>query len=153
MPKYTLHVNGSQREVDADSDTPLLYVLHDYLELNGPKYGCGLAQCGSCSVLIDGKATTSCVIPVSSIGDKEVTTLEGLADEKGLHPVQRAFVQEQAAQCGYCINGMIMSTVSLLNQVKNPDEGEIRKALQPNLCRCGTHTRIIKAVKRAIINR
>ncbi len=152
MPKYTLQVNGSQREVDTDSDTPLLYVLHDYLELNGPKYGCGLAQCGSCYVLLDGKATTSCVIPVSSIGDKKITTLEGLVDEKGLHPVQRAFVQEQAAQCGYCINGMIMSTVSLLNLNKMPDDSEIRAALNPNLCRCGTHTRMIKAAKKAIIN-
>lgn len=152
MPTYTLYINGQKREVEAEPETPLLYVLHDHLELNGPKYGCGLAQCGACSVLVDGNATTSCVIPVSTIGKKEITTLEGLAKDDELHPVQQAFVVEQAAQCGYCLNGMIMSTVSLLNRTKNPDESQIKAALQQNLCRCGTHTRIIKAVKRAIKN-
>lgn len=150
MPKYTLLVNGRESEVETDTDTPLLYVLHDYLELNGPKYGCGLAQCGSCSVLINGNAATSCVIPVSSIGTKEITTLEGLSSNGELHPVQQAFIEEQAAQCGFCINGVIMSTVSLLNRNKNPEDSEIRAALNTNLCRCGTHTRMIKAVKRAI---
>tara|TARA_Y100001972_G_C7660875_1_gene333309 strand:- start:1434 stop:1940 length:507 start_codon:yes stop_codon:yes gene_type:complete len=152
MPKYTLYVNGRHSVVETEPDTPLLYVLHDHLELNGPKYGCGLAQCGSCSVLIDGSAATSCMIPVSTIGDKEITTLEGLADGEKLHPVQDAFVKVQAAQCGYCLNGMIISTVSLLNRTRKPDESQIRAALQPNLCRCGTHTRIIKAVKRAANN-
>ena len=150
MPKYTLLVNGRESLVETDADTPLLYVLHDNLELNAPKYGCGLAQCGSCSVLIDGNAAISCVISVSSIGNKEITTLEGLSTDGKLHPVQQAFIEEQAAQCGYCLNGMIMSTVSLLNRTKKPDESQIKAALQQNLCRCGTHTRMIKAVKRAI---
>ena len=152
MATYTLYINGQKKEVETEPETPLLYVLHDHLELNGPKYGCGLAQCGACSVLVDGSATTSCVIPVSTIGKKEITTLEGLAEDDELHPVQHAFVVEQAAQCGYCLNGMIMSTVSLLNRTKNPDESQIKAALQQNLCRCGTHTRIIKAVKQAIKN-
>jgi nicotinate dehydrogenase subunit A len=150
MPQFTLHVNGSQKTVDTEPDTPLLYVLRDYLELNGPKFGCGLSQCGACMVLLDGRATTSCMIPVSSIGNTEITTLEGLADSNGkLHAVQAAFVQEQAAQCGYCLNGMVMAAVDLLSKNPQPDDTAIREALQFNLCRCGTHTRIIKAVKRA----
>ncbi len=153
MPQYPLFINGSRKTVDTEPDTPLLYVLHDHLELNGPKFGCGLAQCGSCSVLIDGKVTTSCLLPVSDMGNKKITTLEGLASKNGkLHRVQRAFVAEQAAQCGYCINGMVMSVVSLLNQTKYPNDTEIIEALKPNLCRCGTHTRFIKAVQRAIEN-
>jgi nicotinate dehydrogenase subunit A len=150
MPQFILHVNGSQKTVDTEPDTPLLYVLRDYLELNGPKFGCGLSQCGACMVLLDGRATTSCMIPVSSIGNTEITTLEGLADSNGkLHAVQAAFVQEQAAQCGYCLNGMVMAAVDLLSKNPQPDDTAIREALQFNLCRCGTHTRIIKAVKRA----
>jgi nicotinate dehydrogenase subunit A len=153
MPKYTLHINGSEKVVDAEPETPLLYVLRDYLELNGPKFGCGLSQCGSCMVLVDGNAVTSCVRPVASIGDSKVITLEGLASEKGkLHPVQEAFVEEQAAQCGYCLNGMVMASVGLLNKNPNPGEEEIMGALQMNLCRCSTHSRIIKAIKRAAKN-
>lgn len=153
MPKYTLFINGSNKTVDSDPDTPLLYVLRDQLELNGPKYGCGVSQCGSCAVLIDGKNTTSCMLPVSSLRDAKITTLEGLADKKGrLNSVQRAFVQEQAAQCGYCLNGMIIAAVSLLERNPSPSDAEIREALQLNLCRCGTHTRMLKAVKRAAKN-
>lgn len=150
MPTYHLNVNGSQKIVETEADTPLLYVLRDYLELNGPKFGCGLAQCGSCNILINGSVATSCMLPISSIGEAEITTLEGLADDKGkLHAVQQAFVSEQAAQCGYCLNGMVLSAVSLLNKTPNPSKAEIRNALHGNLCRCGAHTRIISAIKTA----
>ena len=147
MPKYTININNTQKQVEVDSDTPLLYVLRDQLELNGPKFGCGIAQCGSCMVLINGKATVSCTLPVSAIAQSEITTLEGLADKDGnLHAVQQAVVKEQAAQCGYCLNGVIMSAVSLLKGNPNPEVSDIKEALQPNLCRCGAHTRMIKAV-------
>ena len=150
MSKFTLHINGSQKVVDTEPDTPLLYVLRDELELNGPKFGCGLSQCGACMVLVDGNAVTSCIRPVSSLGDSEITTLEGLADKNGkLHPVQEAFIEEQAAQCGYCLNGMIMASVSLLNLNSDPNEQEIKDGLRLNLCRCSAHARIIKAVQRA----
>ena len=150
MPKYILNINKTQREVEVESDTPLLYILRDNLELNGPKFGCGIAQCGTCMVLIDGDAVVSCTLPVSSVGKSEITTLEGLADKEGkLHAVQEAFVKEQAAQCGYCLNGMIMSAVSMLNKNPNPEVVDIKKALQLNLCRCGAHTRMIKAVETA----
>ncbi|MDL5514752.1 (2Fe-2S)-binding protein [Arenibacter sp. M-2] len=153
MPTYQLNINGSLKKVKTEADTPLLYVLRDYLELNGPKFGCGLAQCGACNILINGSASTSCMLPVSSVGDAEITTLEGLATEKNkLHAVQQAFVNEQAAQCGYCLNGMVMVAVSLLNTNANPDEAEIRNALQGNLCRCGSHSRIIRAIKTAAKN-
>ena len=148
MPKYILNINKTQREVEVESDTPLLYILRDNLELNGPKFGCGIAQCGTCMVLIDGDAVVSCILPVSSVGKSEITTLEGLSDKEGkLHAVQEAFVKEQAAQCGYCLNGMIMSAVSMLNKNPNPEVVDIKKALQLNLCRCGAHTRMIKALK------
>ncbi|MCK0146475.1 (2Fe-2S)-binding protein [Arenibacter sp. F26102] len=148
MPTYHLNINGSQKRVETEADTPLLYVLRDYLELNGPTYGCGLSQCGSCMVLVNGSATTSCMLPVSSVDESEITTLEGLVSDNGkLHAVQQAFVKEQAAQCGYCLNGMVMTTISLLNKNPSPDDLEIRNALEGNLCRCGSHTRIIKAVK------
>ncbi|MCJ7467210.1 MAG: (2Fe-2S)-binding protein [Maribacter sp.] len=150
MPKYTLNINRTQYLVEAESDTPLLYILRDYLELIGPRFGCGLSQCGSCNVLLNGSASTSCMLPVSSIGDAEIKTLEGLASTSGkLHVVQEAFVKEQAAQCGYCLNGMVMAAVGLLNKNPNPDDAEIRNALQMNLCRCGAHTRIIRAIKTA----
>jgi len=150
MPKYILNINKTQREVEVESDTPLLYILRDNLELNGPKFGCGIAQCGTCMVLIDGDAVVSCTLPVSSVGISEITTLEGLADKEGkLHVVQKAFVKEQAAQCGYCLNGMIMSAVSMLNKNPNPEVVDIKKALQLNLCRCGAHSRMIKAVETA----
>ena len=128
----------------------MLYVLRDYLELNGPKFGCGLAQCGSCSVLIDGRARTTCMLPVSSIGQSKITTLEGLKEITGeLHPVQEAFIKEQAVQCGYCLNGMVMAAVGLLNKNPSPDELEIKNSLEMNLCRCGAHGRIVRAVKSA----
>lgn len=153
MPQYTLRINGSEKVVDTEPDTPLLYVLRDNLGLNGPKFGCGLSQCGSCMVLVDGNAITSCIRPISTIGNAEVTTLEGLAKENGkLHVVQEAFIQEQAAQCGYCLNGMVMAAVSLLDRNPSPNDVEIRNALSLNLCRCSAHTRIIKAIKRASKN-
>jgi nicotinate dehydrogenase subunit A len=142
-------VNGKSHQLDVEPDTPLLYVLRDNLGLHGPKFGCGLAQCGSCTVLVDGKAVRSCVAPVSKIQGK-VVTLEGLGTPEKPHPVQQAFIEEQAAQCGYCINGMVMQTAAFLaSRPASPSERDIRQALQNNLCRCGTHQRIIAAVKRA----
>ena len=145
----TLSVNGKSQQVDAEPDTPLLYVLRDNLGLHGPKFGCGLAQCGSCTVLIDGKAVRSCSVPVSRVQGK-IVTLEGLGTPEKPHPVQQAFIDEQAAQCGYCINGMIMQSKAFLDSRRTaPSDREIRQALATNLCRCGTHQRIIAAVKRA----
>jgi nicotinate dehydrogenase subunit A len=146
----TLNVNGKSHQVDVEPDTPLLYVLRDNLGLHGPKFGCGLAQCGSCTVLIDGKAVRSCTHPVGKVAQGKVVTLEGLGTPQKPHPVQQAFIEEQAAQCGYCINGMVMQTTAFLSARQgNPSEREIRQALQNNLCRCGTHQRIVAAVKRA----
>ena len=146
----TLNVNGKSHQVDVEADTPLLYVLRDNLGLHGPKFGCGLAQCGSCTVLIDGKAVRSCTFAVSKVGAGKVVTLEGLGTPQKPSPVQQAFIDEQAAQCGYCINGMVMQATAFLNaRPTNPSERDIRQALQDNLCRCGTHQRIIAAVKRA----
>ena len=146
----TLNVNGKSHQVDVEADTPLLYVLRDNLGLHGPKFGCGLAQCGSCTVLIDGKAVRSCVLPVSKLGARKVVTLEGLGTPQKPSLVQQAFIEEQAAQCGYCINGMVMQATAFLGaRQTSPSESEIRQALQNNLCRCGTHQRIIAAVKRA----
>jgi nicotinate dehydrogenase subunit A len=146
-----LNVNGKRVTVKIDDpDMPLLYALRDNLALHGPRFGCGLAQCGACTVHVDGKAVRSCVTPLSSLTDKQkVVTLEGLGSGRKLHAVQRAFIEEQAAQCGYCINGMIMESAALLTRNKKPSEAEIRQALAKNLCRCGTHARIIRAVKRA----
>jgi nicotinate dehydrogenase subunit A len=149
MPDYNLRVNGASRTVRTDADTPLLYVLRNDLELNGPKFGCGLAQCGACTVQVDGRATRSCVTPVSSMAGKAITTLEGLGTLDKLHPLQKAFLDEQAAQCGYCTSGMIMSAKALLDSKPNPSEAEIKNALAGNLCRCGTHNRIVRAVQRA----
>ena len=148
MAHYILTVNGVQREVDVEPDTPLLYVLRDALGLRGPKFGCGLAQCGACTVHVDGAETRSCVLPVEAVSGA-VTTLEGLGSTRNPHPLQRAFIEEQAVQCGYCINGMIMTAAALLTQTKSPSEAEIRDALAGNLCRCGTHQRIVAAVQRA----
>ena len=146
---YTLRVNGASRSVSVEPDTPLLYILRNDLELNGPRFGCGLSQCGACTVLIDGKPTRSCVTAVSTVGSKAVTTLEGLGSKDRLHPLQKAFIEEQAAQCGYCTNGMIMATKALLDKNPRPTEAQIKKALAANLCRCGTHNRIVRAVQKA----
>ena len=145
----TLRVNGRSRAVNAEPDTPLLYALRNDLGLNGPKYGCGLSQCGACTVIVNGEAVRSCVTPVEAVKGKEVTTLEGLGTAEKPHPVQKAFIAEQAAQCGYCSNGMIMTVKALLDRNKKPSDTEIREALAGNLCRCGTHMRILRAVKRA----
>ena len=151
MPEYTLRVNGASRTVRTDADTPLLYVLRNDLELNGPKFGCGLAQCGACTVHIDGRAARSCVTPVSALAGKAVTTLEGIGALDKLHPLQKAFLDEQAAQCGYCTSGMIMSAKALLDSKPNPSVADIKNALAGNLCRCGTHNRIVRAVQRAVV--
>ena len=145
----TLNVNGASRTVPAEPDTPLLYVLRNDLALNGAKFGCGLAQCGACTVLIDGRAVRSCVTPIGTLGNAQVTTLEGLGTLEKPHPLQKAFIQEQAAQCGYCINGMIMTAKGLLDRNPRPSEADVRQALAGNLCRCGTHNRIIGAVMNA----
>jgi nicotinate dehydrogenase subunit A len=149
MPQ-TLLVNDHAVTVDVDDpDTPLLYVLRDNLGLRGPRFGCGLGQCGACTVHIDGSAVRSCVTPLSSVGTGHVVTLEGLSPPDGLHPLQQAFIDEQAVQCGYCINGMIMQAASFLQQTPHPSEDDIRQALANNLCRCGTHLRILRAIMRA----
>ena len=145
----SLKVNGATRSVPAEPDTPLLYVLRNDLELNGAKFGCGMAQCGACTVLIDGKAVRSCVTDIGSLANAEITTLEGLGSIEKPHLLQRAFIEEQAAQCGYCINGMIMSAKALLDRNPKPTENDVRQALAANLCRCGTHNRIVRAVLRA----
>ena len=149
MTKISLRVNGKSQTVDVDPEMPLLYALRNDLELNGPKFGCGLAQCGACTVIIDGNAIRSCVTPVGSAQNKPITTLEGLGTTKNMHKIQQAFVDEQAVQCGYCINGMIMTSKALLDKNPKPTDSQIREALAGNLCRCGTHTRILRAVKRA----
>ena len=145
----TLSVNGKTHRLDVEPETPLLYVLRDDLALHGPKFGCGLAQCGACTVLLDGAVARSCVVPVSRAVGKKVVTLEGLGSSETPHPVQRAFIEEQAAQCGYCVNGMIMTAKAFLDRTPAPTDRQIRQALAENLCRCGTHQRILAAVKRA----
>jgi len=145
----SLKVNGATRSVPAEPDTPLLYVLRNDLELNGAKFGCGLAQCGACTVLVNGQAVRSCVTDIGSLANAEITTLEGLGTLEKPHALQRAFIAEQAAQCGYCINGMIMSAKALLDRNPRPSESDVRQALASNLCRCGTHNRIVRAVLRA----
>jgi nicotinate dehydrogenase subunit A len=144
-----LTVNGNIHEVDAAPDTALLYVLRNDLQLNGPKYGCGLGECGACAVLIDGVAARSCVIPIEGCIGREVLTLEGLGTRDLPDPVQDAFIQEQAAQCGYCLNGMIISTKALLNRNPHPSEAEVIESLRYNLCRCGAHVEIMRAAMRA----
>lgn len=144
-----LKVNGAVHEVDADPATPLLYVLREDLELNAAKYGCGLGQCGSCMVLVDGEATLSCVVPILALGEREITTLEGLGTVEDPAPIQSAFIELQAAQCGYCIPGMMMSAQALLQRNASPSDQEIRDALRTHLCRCGTHMRILAAIRRA----
>jgi nicotinate dehydrogenase subunit A len=143
-----LHINGKVEDVSAEPRTPLLYVLRDELELNAAKFGCGLGQCGACTVMIDGEAVFSCVTPLMLLDGKQIVTLEGLGTEENPAPIQRAFIEEQAAQCGYCIPGMMMRAQALLQKNPNASEAEIRAALEPNLCRCGSQMRILRAVRR-----
>jgi len=149
MKNFGLRVNGRDRRVKAEPDTPLLYVLRNDLDLKGARFGCGLGQCGACTVIIDGKATRSCITPLSTVGSKSVTTLEGLGSSRRPHRIQQAFIDAQAAQCGYCINGMIMTAKAFLDESPRPSEDDVRRALAGNLCRCGTHPRIVDAVMRA----
>ena len=148
MANITLRVNGASRSVNVEPDTPLLYILRNDFELNGPKFGCGLAQCGACTVLVDGKPVRSCVTPVSAIKGS-VSTIEGLGTPDKLHPLQKAFIEEQACQCGYCGNGMVMSAKALLEKNPKPSEREIKQALNGHLCRCASHNRIVRAVQKA----
>ena len=145
----TINVNGRSHEVVADAETPLLYVLRNELKLKGARFGCGQGQCGACTVLVDGKPVQSCDMPVSAAAGKAITTIEGLGSVAAMHPLQRAFVAEQAAQCGYCASGIIMSAKALLDANPRPTEAEIRTALKGTLCRCGTHQRILRAIRRA----
>jgi nicotinate dehydrogenase subunit A len=145
----TLEVNGKRVSVETEADTPLLYVLRGDLGLNGAKFGCGLGQCGSCTVLVEGEAVFSCRVPIGALEGKKVTTVEGLGTVDKPGALQRAFIEEQAAQCGYCIPGFMMSAAALLRKTPHPTDDEIRQALMPNLCRCGTHMRIFRAVKKA----
>ncbi|HEX6772009.1 MAG TPA: (2Fe-2S)-binding protein [Acidobacteriaceae bacterium] len=147
--QINLNVNGETHAVQVQPDSMLLYVLRDNLGLRGPKFGCGLSQCGACTVLMNGKAIRSCITPVSAVGTAKLITLEGLGTPEHPHPLQEAFIAEQAAQCGYCINGMIMQAASFLKQNPSPSRDDIKKALNGNLCRCGTHMRIVRAVERA----
>jgi nicotinate dehydrogenase subunit A len=147
--KPTLDVNGRSQSLDCAADTPLLYALRNDLGLNGPKFGCGLAQCGACTVHLDGAAARSCVTPVSAAIGRRVTTIEGLAADGRLHALQQSFIDEQAGQCGYCLNGMVMSAAALLRENADPSDADIRAALEGNLCRCGSHMRILRAVRRA----
>jgi nicotinate dehydrogenase subunit A len=145
----TLDVNGQRHEVGAEPETPLLYVLRNDLKLKGARFGCGLGQCGACTVLVDGKPVQSCDLPLSAAAGKPITTIEGLAANGKPHPLQQAFIDEQAAQCGYCVTGIIMTAKALLDANPHPSDAEIREALKGNLCRCGTHQRILRAIHRA----
>ena len=149
MARISLKVNGKVRVVDVDPTTPLLYVLRDDLALQGPKFGCGISQCGACTVIMDGKSARSCSVAVSSAQNKEITTLEGLGSVAHPHKIQTAFITEQAAQCGYCMNGMVMTAKVLLDTNPHPSVSDIKQALNGNLCRCGSHLRVIRAVQRA----
>ena len=146
---HRIAVNGQSHLVDAAPDTPLLYVLRNDLGLNGPKFGCGLGQCGACAAIVGGKLTRTCSIALRDVGEGEVVTLEGLGTAQKPHPIQKSFIEEQAAQCGYCSNGMIMAAKALLDRSRNPSEEEIKNALADQLCRCGVHNRIVRAVRRA----
>jgi nicotinate dehydrogenase subunit A len=147
--QFALAVNGKTLAIESEPDTPLLYVLRNDAALSGPKFGCGLGQCGACTVILDGVAVRSCITPIASVGDATITTLEGLGTIEAPHRVQKAFMDEQAAQCGYCTNGMIMTAKALLDANPNPRTDEIKQALSKNLCRCGSHPRIVRAVQRA----
>jgi nicotinate dehydrogenase subunit A len=146
---HRIFVNGEARAVDAAPDTPLLYVLRNDLGLNGPKFGCGLGQCGACAALVGGKLTRTCSVALDDVGDAPIITLEGLGTTQKLHALQKAFIDAQAAQCGYCSNGMIMAAAALLDRNPKPNDEEIKDALADQLCRCGTHNRIVSAVRRA----
>ncbi len=148
MSAITLKVNGKTHSLDVDPTTPLLYVLSDDLELRGPKFGCGLGQCGACTVIVKGQAVRSCITPVSSVAGSEITTLEGIGTIDKPHPLQRAFIAEQAAQCGFCVNGVIMTAKALLDQNPKPSDEQIREAMSGVLCRCFTHVRMIQAINR-----
>jgi len=152
MTQTTLLVNGKNKSINIDDDTPLLYALRDNLNMKGPKFGCGLGQCGACTVHVDGQAVRSCVTPATSVSGKKITTLEGLGSTAKPGKLQQAFIDEQAAQCGYCINGMIMTASAFLAKNKNPSDQQIADALSGNLCRCGTHQRIVAAVRRYLTN-
>jgi nicotinate dehydrogenase subunit A len=149
MATFTLRVNDRSTTVDVEPATPLLYILRNDLELNGPKFGCGLAQCGACTVLVDGKPVRSCVATVASVANGRITTIEGLGTAERLHPLQRAFIEEQACQCGFCGNGMVMAAKALLDRNPRPTAGDVRAALNGHLCRCASHNRIVRAVQRA----
>ncbi|MCK0159972.1 (2Fe-2S)-binding protein [Allomuricauda sp. F6463D] len=148
MATFTLNINGKEQEVDVDPSTPILWVLRDHLNLVGTKFGCGIAQCGACTIHLDGTATRACMLTVSTVGDSKITTIEGLS-EKGDHPVQKAWLEEDVPQCGYCQAGQIMTASAFLDKNPNPTDGEIEMAMNGNICRCGTYTRIKKAVKLA----
>ncbi len=149
MARVSLRVNGEARVVEADPECPLLYVLRDHLALNNPKFGCGLGQCGACTVLLDNQAVRSCVLPVSRAAGREIVTLEGLGTPENPHPLQKALIEEQAFQCGYCLNGWILSAKELLDKNHRPSDAEIRNALEGLVCRCGSHARIFRAIRRA----
>lgn len=149
MAQISLRVNGTSRVVDTDPTTPLLYVLRNDLDQHGPRFGCGLSQCGACTVIVDGNAVRSCAVPVSTMANKNIQTLDGLGTLDKPHPLQAAFIEEQAAQCGYCMNGILMTAKVLLDKNPNPTDADIRRALDPVLCRCGSHLRVIRAIKRA----
>jgi nicotinate dehydrogenase subunit A len=147
--RIALTVNGQERALDVEADTPLLYILRNDLRLNGPKFGCGAAQCGACTVIMNGRAVRSCVVPMTAAANARITTLEGLGTAEDPHPIQQAFIDEQAAQCGYCTNGMVMTAKAFLDRHPDPTEQQIRAALAGNLCRCGTHVEILAAIRRA----
>lgn len=149
MSVFTLNVDGRTRSVDVDSDCPLLYVLRDTLALNNPHFGCGLGQCGACTVLVDNRPVRSCLLPVSRAAESEIVTLEGLGTAEAPHPVQQAFIDEDAFQCGYCLNGWVLTAKSLLDSNPDPGEDEVRRAFESLVCRCGSHVRIFAAVRRA----
>jgi len=149
MQALSLRVNGAMHELTLDPETPLLFILRNDLALNGPKYGCGLGECGACTVLVDGVAARACCLPVGLVAEQEITTLEGLGTAAAPHPVQAAFIAEEGAQCGYCLNGMIMTVVALLRRDPQPDDAALAEALRYNLCRCGAHVEIMRAARRA----
>lgn len=148
MAQYTLSINNQSHTVDVAPNTPILWVLRDHIDLVGTKFGCGIGQCGACTIHLDGVATRSCLLPISSIGDKSITTIEGLSSE-GDHPVQKAWIEHDVAQCGYCQSGQIMNAASLLSRNSNPSDDDIEQAMNGNICRCGTYTRIKAAIKTA----